>query len=383
MTSFDLCAQHGTADPSVQEMPPKPRALVGTEHDRRIRVVVVYGGRSSEHGVSAVSAGSVLAALDPVKYDVRTVGITRGGMWVLRSDTPAALQITGSALPEVASGAAVHVPAVAASDEMGAGVWSDVDVVFPVLHGRYGEDGTIQGLLEMAGLPYVGAGVFASAAGMDKEYTKKLLRAAGMDVGRFTVVRRGEQPDPALVADLGLPLFVKPARAGSSVGITKVRDLAELPEAVQAAFQHDDKVLVERGIVGREIECAVLEDADGSVHASLPAEIRLLRGQDWYDFAAKYLDDASEFDLPAQVPEHLLDAIRAAAVAAFRALDGAGLARVDFFVTDDEQIIVNEVNTMPGFTPISMYPKMWAASGVPYAQLLDRLIATALARGPR
>ena len=368
----------------------QPRSAVPDADARpepRISVCVVYGGRSSEHGVSAVSAGSVLAALDPAKYDVRTVGITRAGAWVLRADTAAQLAIVDGALPEISAGTAVHPPAAVVPPAIGpaspASAFTGVDVIFPVLHGRYGEDGTIQGLLEMAGLPYVGAGVFASAAAMDKEYTKKLLRAAGMDVGRFTVVRRGEQPDAEAMLDLGLPLFVKPARAGSSVGITKVGDLADLPQALQAAFEHDDKVLVERGVVGREIECAVLEDADGSVHASLPAEIRLVRGHDWYDFAAEYLDDASEFDLPAHLPGHVLDAVRAAAVAAFRALDGAGLARVDFFVTEDEHIIVNEVNTMPGFTPISMYPKMWAATGVPYAELLDRLIATALARGPR
>ncbi len=382
MTSFDLAAPDDGAGVRAEQQPALP-IPTWPEPVRRIRVVVVYGGRSSEHGVSAVSAGSVLAALDPAKYDVRTVGITRAGAWVLRSDTPAALQIAGGALPEVAGGAALDPPAVAASDEAQAGAWSDVDVVFPVLHGRYGEDGTIQGLLEMAGLPYVGAGVFASAAGMDKEYTKKLLRVEGLDVGDFLVVRRGTKPDPEAVLALGLPLFVKPARAGSSVGITRVTDLSQLSEALAAAFGHDDKVLIERGITGREIECAVLEDADGSVRASLPAEIRMVGDHDWYDFAAKYLDDASEFDLPARLPEHVLDAIRAAAVTAFRALDGAGLARVDFFVTDDEHIVVNEVNTMPGFTPISMYPKMWAASGVSYSELLDRLIATALARGPR
>ncbi len=382
MTSSDLPAPDGTTGIRSTQPGTEP-AATRSRPDRRIRVVVVYGGRSSEHGVSAMSAGSVLAALDPAKYDVRTVGITRAGAWVLRSDTPGALQVAAGALPEVAGGAPLEPPAVAASQAAQAGVWTDVDVVFPLLHGRYGEDGTIQGLLEMAGLPYVGAGVFASAAGMDKEFTKKLLRAEGLDVGNFVVVRRGTKPDPEAVLALGLPLFVKPARAGSSVGITRVADLSQLPEAIATALGHDDKVLIERGIAGREIECAVLQHADGSVHASLPAEIRMVGEHDWYDFDAKYLHDASEFDLPARLPDHLLDAIRAAAVTAFRALDGAGLARVDFFVTDDEHIVVNEVNTMPGFTPISMYPKMWAVSGVPYSELLDRLIATALARGPR
>jgi D-alanine-D-alanine ligase len=250
-----------------------------------------------------------------------------------------------------------------------------------VLHGRFGEDGTIQGLLEMADVAYVGAGVFASAAAMDKEFTKKLLRAEGIEVGRFVVLRRGDAVPPDLLDRLGLPVFVKPARAGSSVGITKVRTAGELPDALDDAFGHDDKVLVEAGVTGREVECGVLEWPDGTVRASVPAEIRLVRGHDWYDFEAKYLDDACEFDLPADLPPVVTAQVQELAVRAFRALDGAGLARVDFFIPEGGGApIVNEVNTMPGFTPISMYPRMWAASGLPYPELLDVLIATARAR---
>jgi D-alanine-D-alanine ligase len=355
--------------------------------NRRIRVAVVYGGRSSEHGVSVVSAGSVIAALDPDKYDVVPVGITPSGQWMLTDASPESLQITGRVLPEVEKGTAVVLPADPTSQslvafEPGAAVQflETVDVVFPVLHGRFGEDGTIQGMLEMAGIPYVGAGVFASAAAMDKEFTKILLRAAGLAVGEFEVLRRGRPYSSVALRHLGLPVFVKPARAGSSVGITKVTDWAEFDEAVELAFTHDTKALVEAAVAGREIECGVLENADGLPDASLPAEIRLVRGHDWYDFDAKYLDDACEFDIPAQLPRDVIARVQDAACRAFTALDCTGLARVDFFVTPDDQVIVNEVNTMPGFTHISMFPKMWAASGVDYPTLVDRLIAAALRR---
>jgi len=336
----------------------------------RIRVAVIYGGRSSEHSISVVSAGSVLAALDPQRYDVVPVGITPDGQWLLTDGDPTALAISGRTLPVVGNGSAVVSETVLGS----------VDVVFPVLHGRFGEDGTIQGLLELAGLPYVGPGVLSSAAAMDKEFTKKLLRAEGLDVGRFVVLRRERAWTLDDVAGLGLPVFVKPARAGSSVGITKVTDWAQLTDAVEEAFRHDGKVLVEAAVAGREVECGVLELVDGP-RASVPAEIRLVRGHDWYDFDAKYLDDACEFDVPARLGEALTAAVQQAACRAFTALDCAGLARVDFFVADGDRIVVNEVNTMPGFTPISMYPRMWAASGVDYPTLVDRLIEAALRRG--
>jgi D-alanine-D-alanine ligase len=354
----------------------------------RIRIAVIYGGRSSEHSISVVSAGSVLAALDPERYEVVPIGITPAGQWLLTDVDPGALAISGRTLPEVDKGTAVVLPGdpttarlLSVDAATGAQVLGSVDVVFPVLHGRFGEDGTMQGLLEMAGLPYVGPGVFASAAAMDKEFTKKLLRADGLDVGEFAVLRRGQAFSLDDVAHLGLPAFVKPARAGSSVGITRVTDWAQLEDAVAEAFRHDDKVLVEAGVTGREIECGVLEDADGRPEASLPAEIRLVRGHDWYDFEAKYLDDACEFDVPAVLPDMTTAALQDAARRAFRALDCAGLARVDFFLAAGDRIVVNEVNTMPGFTPISMYPRMWAASGVDYPTLVDRLVQAALRRG--
>jgi len=263
-------------------------------------------------------------------------------------------------------------------------VFSGVDVVFPVLHGPFGEDGTIQGLLEMAGIPYVGAGVLASAAGMDKEFTKKLLAADGLPIGDLVVLRPGAV---TLTEDqrerLGLPVFVKPARAGSSVGITRVTEWAGLDAAVAAAREHDPKVLVEAAVVGREVECGVLELPDGSVRASVPAEIRIVGGAEFYDFESKYLDDVCEFDIPAKLDDAVAERLRELAVAAFRALDGQGLARVDFFVGPAGELTVNEVNTMPGFTPNSMFPRMWAASGVTYPELVDRLIASALASGAR
>ncbi|MDP9117236.1 MAG: D-alanine--D-alanine ligase [Actinomycetota bacterium] len=351
----------------------------------RIRVAVVFGGRSSEHGISVVSAGSVLAALDPEKYDVVPIGITPAGGWMLPEVTPGALQMTGRCLPEVVKGTAIVLapdPTSAGLVRIDAGdglsVLESVDVAFPVLHGRFGEDGTIQGLFEMAGIPYVGAGVFASAAAMDKEFTKKLLSAEGLSVGTYAVLRRGDPVSAAEHEHLGLPVFVKPARAGSSVGISKVTAWADLNDAVTAALEHDDKVLIEAAVQGREIECGVLEGLDGRPEASVPAEIRLVRGHDWYDFDAKYLDDACEFDVPAQLTDEVTTAVQDAACVAFRALDCAGLARVDFFVTADGGLVVNEVNTMPGFTPISMFPRMWAASGVDYPTLVDRLIASAL-----
>ena len=353
----------------------------------RIRVAVIYGGRSSEHGISVVSAGSVLAALDPAKYDVVPIGITPDGAWVLTDASPATLQITDRRLPEVEKGTAVVLPPDPTSGGLvridpgaGVSVLESVDVVFPVLHGRFGEDGTIQGLLEMAGVPYVGPGVFASAAAMDKEFTKKLLQAEGLPVGRYAVLRSRAYVSDHL-HELGLPVFVKPSRAGSSLGITKVTSWDDLPAALDDAFALDSKVLVEAAVAGREIECGVLEDVDGRPRASVPAEIRLVRGHDWYDFEAKYLDDACEFDVPAHLSPEATAAIQEAACRAFVALDCAGLARVDFFLQPDNSIVVNEVNTMPGFTPISMYPRMWAASGVAYPELVDRLISAALRRG--
>jgi D-alanine-D-alanine ligase len=362
----------------------------------RIRVAVVFGGRSSEHAISCVSAGSVLSNLDRERFEVVPVGITPAGAWVVGTDDPLELTIRDRRLPAVdASRTSLALPGdptrgglVVLEPGRAGEVLSAVDVAFPVLHGPGGEDGTIQGLLELAGVPYVGAGVLASAAGMDKEFTKKLLVAEGLAAGDHAVLRPGTR---TLTAEqrgrLGLPVFVKPARAGSSVGITKVRDWADLDRAVALAREHDPKVLVEAAVAGREVECGVLELPDGSVRASVPAEIRIVRaGSDgvvpeFYDFEAKYLDDVCEFDIPAKLDDAVTERVRELAVAAFRALDCQGLARVDFFVGPDGTPTVNEVNTMPGFTPISMYPRMWSVTGVDYPTLLTTLVETALARG--
>ena len=356
----------------------------------RVRVAVVFGGRSGEHAISCVSAGSVLANLDRERFDVVPVGITPDGAWVVGADDPRELAIDGRALPSVdAARPALALPGdptrgglLVLEPGRAGEVFAGVDVVFPVLHGPYGEDGTIQGLLELAGVPYVGAGVLASAAGMDKEFTKKLLAADGLPVGDHVVLRPGTATLTDAERDrLGLPVFVKPARAGSSLGITRVTAWGDLDAAVATARQHDPKVLVEAAIVGREIECAVLERPDGTVVSSLPAEIRIVGEAAFYDFDAKYLDDVCEFDVPAKLDDDVAAELRDMAVAAFRALDGQGLARVDFFVGPDDAITVNEVNTMPGFTPISMYPRAWAVTGVDYPSLLTTLVETALARG--
>ena len=356
----------------------------------KTRVAVVFGGRSSEHAISCVSAGSVLSYLDQERYEVVPVGITTHGAWVLGTADPRDLVIADRALPAVdATGTALALPGdptrgglVILDPDRTGEVFSRVDVVFPVLHGPFGEDGTIQGLLEMAGVPYVGAGVLASAAGMDKEFTKKLLAADGLPVGDLVVLRPGAATlTPEQRDRLGLPVFVKPARAGSSVGITRVTDWAALDDAIAAARVHDPKVLVEAAIAGREVECGVLELPDGTLRASLPAEIRIVGAAAFYDFDAKYLDDVCEFDIPAKLDDEVTERVRELAVAAFRALDGQGLARVDFFVGPAGELTVNEVNTMPGFTPISMYPRAWAVTGVDYPTLLTTLVETALARG--
>ncbi|BBX36096.1 D-alanyl-alanine synthetase A [Mycolicibacterium mageritense DSM 44476 = CIP 104973] len=360
----------------------------------RIRVAVVYGGRSSEHAISCVSAGSILRNLDPERFEVVAVGITPDGSWMLTDGRPETLAITDGQLPEVteASGTELALPAAPSRSgqllSLGAGageVLTSVDVVFPVLHGPYGEDGTIQGLLELAGVPYVGSGVLSSAAGMDKEFTKKLLAAEGLPIGDQVVLR----PKDATVEleqreRLGLPVFVKPARGGSSIGVSRVTSWAELPAAIELARRHDPKVIVEAAVPGRELECGVLEFPDGSVEASTVGEIRVagVRGREdgFYDFATKYLVDAAELDVPAKVDDDIADEVRRLAVRAFTAIDGQGLARVDFFLTEDGPVI-NEINTMPGFTTISMYPRMWAASGVDYPTLLATMVETALARG--
>jgi D-alanine-D-alanine ligase len=349
----------------------------------------VFGGRSTEHAISCVSAGSILSALDPDQYEVVPVGITRQGRWVLAGGDPAQFAIAGRQLPEVtvASGNAVVLAADPTSADLivrdpadGISSLAGVDVVFPVLHGAFGEDGTIQGMLEMAGIPYVGANVFASAASMDKEFTKKLAAVEGIPVGPYAVLRSGASLSEADKDRLGLPVFVKPSRAGSSHGITKVTDWADLDDAVATARQVDPKVLVEAAITGREIECGVLEaEAGGAPEASLLAEVHV-DDHEWYDFEAKYLDDGHN-DIPADLPAEVTRKVQDYARRTFTALDCAGLARVDFFVTADHEVYLNEINTMPGMTPRSAFPQMWAATGLEYPKVVDRLIRTALNRG--
>lgn len=362
--------------------------------DRRVRVAVVFGGRSNEHAISCVSAGSILRNLDPQRFEVTAIGITPQGSWVLTDGDPDALAISNRQLPAVTaqSGTELALPAdpqrggQLVSLPPGAGdVLGSVDVVFPVLHGPYGEDGTIQGLLELAGVPYVGAGVLASATGMDKEFTKKLLLAEGLPVGAYAVLRPSRPTlDRQECERLGLPVFVKPARGGSSIGVSRVTSWDQLTDAVALARRHDPKVIVEAAINGRELECGVLEMPDGTLEASTLGEIRVagVRGREdaFYDFETKYLDDAAELDVPAKVDDEVADAVRQLAIRAFTAIECQGLARVDFFLTDEGPVI-NEINTMPGFTTISMYPRMWAASGVDYPTLLATMVDTALARG--
>ena len=372
-----------------------PDASGSDQKPPRARVAVVFGGRSTEHAVSCVSAGSVLAAIDRERYDVVPVGISREGRWVLAADDPQRLTITGSELPEVAGdGAAV----VLSGDPTHRGLTvyepgqmpqelGEVDVVLPLLHGPYGEDGTLQGLLELAGVPYVGSGVFASAAAMDKGHMKTLLQGAGLPVGPYAVVTpRAWATDKTAVretvAALGYPVFVKPARAGSSVGISKVHGPDELDDAIETARSHDPRVVIEAALPGREIECGVLEGVDGaSPEASLPGEVLVGGGHEFYDFAAKYLpDEGTDLIVPADLSDDVVAEVQDLSCRAFETLGCEGLARVDFFVTRTGSVVINEVNTMPGFTPVSMFPLMWKASGLDYPALVDRLVQTALAR---
>ena len=360
----------------------------------RIRVAVVFGGRSTEHQISCISAGGVLRALDPEQFDVVPVGITPEGRWVLVDSDPERLAIADGRLPSVGDDTGPPVawtadPSRALSvHEPGhvPEVLADVDVVFPLLHGPYGEDGTIQGLLELAGVPYVGSGVLASAAAMDKAVTKILVAAAGIAQAPFVVIADRDwsfDRERALqsVRVLPLPVFVKPARAGSSVGITRVTDWADLEPAIEAAREHDPKVVVEQGIVGREIECGVLARTDGrGPEASVCAEVRVLGDHTFYDFEAKYLDDVTELAVPADLPEEVSERVRRAACAVFDAVGCEDYARVDFFVTDDGEVVLNEINTIPGFTHISLFPRMWQASGIEYPDLVARLIRTALGK---
>ncbi|MEV5002494.1 D-alanine--D-alanine ligase family protein [Nocardioides sp. LML1-1-1.1] len=363
---------------------------------RRVRVAVVFGGRSSEHAISCVTAGSVLQALDRDTYDVVPIGIATDGRWVLEADDPQRHRITGPgqlpsvdgeraavALAQTAEGTGLVVSEAGAPPR----ALGDVDVVFPLLHGPWGEDGTIQGLFEMTDVRYVGSGVLASALCMDKVFMKIALQAAGLPVMPGTTTTAHEWAEtPVAVHErceaLGYPLFVKPARGGSSIGIAKAHGRDELAAAIEGALAHDPKVLIEVSAEGaREIECGVLESLDGGLDVSVPAEIKITGEHEFYDFEAKYLpEEATQLDVPAHLDDDTTRRMQDLAAAAFRAAGCEGLARVDFFLMPDGSLVINELNTMPGFTPLSMFPQMWAATGVPYPALVDRLLTLALKR---
>ena len=359
------------------------------------RVAIVFGGRSSEHAVSCSTAAGVLQAIDREKYDVVPIGIAKDGRWVLVDDDPAPLRLAPGHTPEVdGSGTGVLVP-LATTDraltvlEPGQPprALGDVDVVFPLLHGPFGEDGTIQGFLDLSDIRYVGSGVLASAAGMDKHYMKVIFAGHGLPVGPYVVITDRQwlvdrAAAMASVAALDFPVFVKPARAGSSMGITKVKSPANLEAAIEVAREHDPKVIIEAGIVGRELECAVLQShGTAAPRTSEVAEIAVHGDHEFYDFEAKYLlEDDVDLRCPADLPREVSDEVRRLAAAAFDVLGCEGLARVDCFLAEDGQVLINEINTMPGFTPLSMYPRMWDATGVSYPELIDELISLALER---
>jgi D-alanine-D-alanine ligase len=360
----------------------------------RIRVLLLFGGRSSEHGVSCTSAGNVMRALDRDRFELVPVGIARDGTWLRQADDPDALRIIDGELPAVAdTGLEVVAPTWAGAPflEKGPdGRWQPmaaVDVVFPLLHGPWGEDGTIQGVLEIAGIAYVGSGVLASAAGMDKATTKTLLAAAGLPVGRWEFFHAREwSTAPAAIVDrigaLGAPVFVKPCRAGSSVGVSRVDGPEDLAAAIELALQEDPRIIVEAAVQGaREIECGVLVDAAGEPRVSSFGEIRVREEHEFYTFEAKYLDDSADLIVPADLPTAVEERLRGMAVAGFEALGCEGLARVDFFLSGDGEPTINEINTMPGFTAVSMYPRMWGDAGVAYPDLISALIDDARRRG--
>jgi D-alanine-D-alanine ligase len=357
-----------------------------TVRQSRPRVAVIFGGRSAEHAISCVTAGSVLTAIDSSRYDVVPIGITRAGQWILVTDAAPQLAIVDGRLPSVEDLEGKQI--TLAPDPTALGL--EIDVVFPLLHGPYGEDGTIQGMLELAGLPYVGSGVLASAVTMDKEFMKVILAARGIPIGGYAVSAPGTTTwryADSTASDLGWPVFVKPARGGSSLGISRVTGPDLLNHALELAREHDPKVVIEAAIIGREIECGVLAGVAGEPpRVSAPAEILVGGGHDFYNFEAKYLDSsagetATQLVIPALLPAATAQRIRELAVAAFQALGCEGLARVDFFLTPHGSVIVNEVNTMPGFTPTSMFPLIWKSEGVDYPDLIDHLIRIALDRG--
>ncbi len=378
------------------------RSVTGSGADGRIRVALVFGGRSSEHPISCATAAGVLRAIDRTRYEVVPLGISPEGEWVLAADDPERWSLRAGHTPRVEGPGPdgdghVVLPLSASGGEIvvlrpggRAESLGRVDVVFPVLHGPFGEDGTLQGLLELAGVPYVGSGVLASSAGMDKHYMKIVLAGHGLPIGPYTVITARQwrsEPDLCLqtVAALSSPVFVKPARAGSSFGITKVADAGDavaVRAAIEAAHEHDPKVVVEAGIVGREIECGVLEGrGDARPRTTLPGEIVVDPGHGFYHFDAKYLSsEGVQLACPADLPDEAGSRMRELAARTFDAFGAEGLSRVDCFYTPDGDFIVNEINTLPGFTPSSMYPFMWQQTGLAYPDLIDELIQLALER---
>jgi D-alanine-D-alanine ligase len=357
-------------------------------------VAILFGGRSSEHAISCVSAAGVLSAIDRYKYDVIAVGITKAGAWYAFDGEPDSLRIHDGVLPEVkATGTQVRMSLdpsirgfVAVDGSELPQAFRQVDVVFPVMHGPYGEDGTIQGALEFADVACVGSGVFASAAAMDKAHMKAMFAANRLPIGPFEVITNtqwinAKDESLARIAKLGLPVFVKPTRAGSSLGVIKVKSADALAAAIDEARTHDPKVIVEAAIENaREIECGVLV-RDGIPQTSVTAEIIVHGQHEFYDFEAKYLEDSADLVVPADLPKDVESEVQALAIKAFEALDCEGFARCDFFVRENGEVILNEVNTLPGFTPISMFPRMWQASGLSYAEIIDTLIVDALRHG--
>lgn len=353
---------------------------------RKMRVGILFGGKSAEHEVSLQSAKNVADAIDGDKYDVVLIGIDKSGKWLLPNKSQFLLNANDPKLIELNKAGEESIALMPQSggeltnlshhDER-----TTIDVVFPILHGTFGEDGTVQGLLKLAGVPFVGAGVLGSAVGMDKDVMKRLLRDAGIPIARFRVFKQEDDIDfDALSVELGMPLFVKPANLGSSVGVSKAKNREGFEQAVVDAFQYDTKILVEEAIDGRELECAVL--GNRNPEASVVGEV--VPSHDFYSYEAKYIDESgAKLNIPANIPTEVSERVREIAVQTFKALSCEGLGRVDMFLKKDGGLLVNEINTIPGFTKVSMYPQLWAASGISYTELINRLIALAIERFER
>lgn len=354
--------------------------------ERKTHVGILFGGKSAEHEVSLQSAKNVADAIDRDKYDVSLIGIDKTGRWLLPDQSQFLLNATDPKLIRLNRENETSVALVPQSggeltDLSGSAFHATIDVVFPVLHGPFGEDGTVQGLLKLAGVPFVGADVLGSAVGMDKDVAKRLLRDAGMPIARFMVLKARDTRDfETISAELGLPFFVKPANLGSSVGVHKVSDKPGFEDAITDAFLYDTKVIAEEFVDGREVECSVLGNADPI--ASVVGEI--VSNHEFYSYEAKYIDESgAALNVPAEIPEEASDLVRKLAIRAFEVLSCEGMARVDFFLKADGTVVINEINTIPGFTRISMYPRLWQASGISYSDLIDRLIGLAIERFER